>query len=122
MADTATPDDFFAGEPVATATWRAVHAIVASRGPVEVRVSRSQIALRRRRGLAYLWVPGRYLRGRGAPVVVSIVLGRRDASPRWKEVVQPSPRQWMHHLEVTDPAQVDDEVAAWLREAWERAG
>lgn len=122
----ASPEDHFAGEPVAVATWRAVHAPLAALGPVDVRVSRSQVALRRASprgaGVAFLWVPGRYLGGRGAPVVVSVVLGRRDGSPRWKEVVHPTSRHWMHHLEVTDPAQVDDEVAAWLREAWEHAG
>ncbi len=121
-----SPEDHFAGEPVAVGTWRAVHGLLAALGPVEVRVSRSQVGLRRASprgaGVAYLWVPGRYLRGRGAPIVVSVVLGRRDGSPRWKEVARPSPRHWMHHLEVTDPAQVDDEVAAWLREAWEHAG
>ncbi len=117
-----TPEELFGGEPVATTTWAAVHAAVSAFGPVEVRVSRGQVALRRRRGFAYLWAPGTYLRGRGAPVVVSVALGREDPSPRWKEVVRPSRRHWMHHLEVTDPAQVDDEVVAWLREAWERAG
>ena len=121
-----SPEDFFDGEPVAVATWRAVHGQLEAFGPVEVRVSRSQVALRRVRprgaGVAYLWVPGRYLAGRGAPVVLSVVLGRHDGSPRWKEVVHPSPRHWLHHLEVSNPAQVDGEVVAWLREAWDHAG
>jgi hypothetical protein len=29
---------------------------------------------------------------------------------------------WMHHLEVRDPAEIDDEVVAWLREAATGAG
>jgi hypothetical protein len=28
----------------------------------------------------------------------------------------------MHHLEIHDEADIDDEVAAWLREAADRAG
>lgn len=123
--DATSVDAFFADEPVATGAWRAVHDVLAALGPVDVRVTRSQVALRHAgpagRAVAYLWLPGRYLRGRGAPVVVSIVLGRRDDSPRWKEVVHPSPRHWVHHLEVGEPAQVDGQVAAWLREAWEHA-
>jgi hypothetical protein len=55
-------------------------------------------------------------------VVLSIALGRHDPSPRWKEVVHPSPKQWMHHLEVRTVADLDDEVAAWLHEAATRAG
>jgi hypothetical protein len=37
-------------------------------------------------------------------------------------VTHPSPRHWIHHLEARDAAEIDDEVAAWLSEAWERAG
>jgi hypothetical protein len=36
-------------------------------------------------------------------------------------VVHPSPKVWMHHLEVRDPDQVDDEVARWLRDAYDAA-
>ena len=50
------------------------------------------------------------------------MLGRRDDSPRCKEVAHPSPTHSMHHLEVRDPAEIDDEVAAWLREATTGAG
>jgi hypothetical protein len=90
-------------------------------GGVEVRTTTSQVAFRRRRGFAYLWLPGRYLARPGADVVLSVVLGRRDRSPRWKEVAHPSPAHWMHHLELTDATQVDHEVAAWLEEAAEKA-
>ena len=55
-------------------------------------------------------------------VVLSLALGRLDPSPRWKQVAHPSPRIWMHHLEVRDLADLDDEVRAWLREAFAFAG
>jgi hypothetical protein len=88
---------------------------------VEIRTSRSQVAFRRRRGFAYLWLPGRYLARPGADVVLSVVLGRRDVSPRWKEVAHPAPAHWMHHLEVHDAAEIDEQVARWLREACDRS-
>ncbi|MDV3222731.1 MAG: DUF5655 domain-containing protein [Intrasporangium sp.] len=90
-------------------------------GPVEVRVSTSQVAFRVRRGFAYLWRPGQYLRNPAAEVVLSIALGRHDESARFKEVAHPSSRQWIHHLEVRDLADLDDEVSAWLHEAAARA-
>jgi hypothetical protein len=90
-------------------------------GPLEVRVSKSQVAFHRPRGFAWVWRPGQYLRNPGAPAVLSIALGRRDPSPRWKEVVHPSRRHWIHHLEVSDVDAIDDEVVGWLREAAERA-
>jgi hypothetical protein len=56
-------------------------------------------------------------------VVLSVVLRRRDDSPRWKEeVAHPSPAHWMHHLEIHDVVEIDDEMAGWLRVAADRAG
>ena len=85
------------------------------------RTSKSQIAFRRTRGFAYLWLPGRYLTNPDAEVVLSIALGRHDRSARFKEVAHPTARHWMHHLELHDPDEIDDEVLDWLREAAERA-
>ena len=99
----------------------AVHGLLGAAPGVEIRTSRSQVAFRRRRGFAYLWRPGRYLARPGADVVLSVVLGRRDGSPRWKEVAHPASAHWMHHLEVRGPAEIDEQVARWLREACDRA-
>lgn len=107
--------------PVAITALERVVSIAEAFGTVDVRVSKSQIALRRRLGFAYLWRPRQYL-DKGAEVVLSIALGRRDGSARFKEIVQPSPRHWLHHLEINDPDELDAEVAGWLREAFERAG
>ena len=113
---------FLAGHPVATAVYGRVLAAIEPLGPVEVRTSKSQIAFRRKRGFAYLWLPGQYLAHPAAEVVLSIALGRHDDSSRFKEVVHPTPKHWLHHLEVLDPDEIDGEVAGWLREAAERAG
>lgn len=47
-------------------------------------------------------------------------LGLRHAidSDRWKQVVEPYPGRWMHHLEVSDQADLDDEVAGWVAHAY----
>ncbi|MGY1779928.1 DUF5655 domain-containing protein [Geodermatophilus sp. SYSU D01036] len=114
-----TPEEFFAGSPTGAAVHDRVRALLPD---CEVCVSRSQVAFRGPRAFAWLWRPGRYLRDPAAEVVLSVALERRDPSPRWKQVAHPAPRVWMHHLEVRDPAEVDDEVAAWLHEAAARAG
>jgi hypothetical protein len=119
---TGTPEEFFAGSPLGLAVYERVAATVDAAGEAEVRVTTSQVGFRRRRGFAWLWRPDRYLRSPGAEVVLTVALGRPDRSPRWKEVVHPTPDHWVHHLEVHDPAEVDDEVAGWLREAAARAG
>lgn len=75
---------------------------------------------RRARGFAYLWVPGQYLTS-DVPVVVSLALATEIRSPRFKEVVQPSPGVWMHHLEVRRVAQLDAEFSDWLGRAYRDA-
>lgn len=114
------PEDLFADSPEALAVLRVVLDVVDGITDHEVRTTKSQVAFRRRRGFAYLWRPGQYLARPGAEIVLSVLLDRRDPSPRWKEVAHPS--RWIHHLELHDPAEVDDEVVAWLTEAAELAG
>jgi hypothetical protein len=85
---------------------------------VEVPVTRSQVAYRSpRRGIAYLWVPGLYLRGQRPPPLLSPALPRPDPSPRWMQEAHPTPTRWTHHLEVTAADDLDDQVRAWLLEA-----
>lgn len=116
-----TPAEFFAGSPDGLRLYEAVAAAVAELGAHEVRVSRSQVSFRRRRGFAYVWRPGRYVRS-DVPAVLSVALPRELASERFKEVAHPTPRVWMHHLELDDVAQVDAEVSRWLAEAYAAAG
>ena len=115
------PEDYLRGHPLAVAAYARVRQILDRLGPYDVRASKSQIAFRRNRGFAYLWLPGQYLEKPSAEVVLSFALGREDGSSRLKQVVQVSPLHWMHHLELHDVADLDEEVAGWLREAAERA-
>lgn len=112
-----TVEEFFDGAPQGLAIHLAVAEAVASIGPADTRVTRSQIAFRNRRGFAYVWRPDRYVRSE-VPAVLSIALSRRLDSERFKSVVQPAPRVWMHHLELSDPGEVDAEVVGWLAEAY----
>lgn len=89
---------------------------------VTLRVTKSQVAFRRRRGFAWAWIPAKYLHGMVAPLVLSLNLDHRAPSPRWKQVVEPRPGRFMHHLELHEAADIDDQVAAWLQEAWAGAG
>ena len=116
------PDRLFRDEPEAMEVYRSVRAMLEQLGPVEVRTSRSQVAFRRRRGFAFLWVPVAWARRPSVLVVLSIALGRQIESPRWKQVAHPAPTTWMHHLEVRTPGDLDAEVEGWLREAWAAAG
>jgi len=116
-----TLDEFFDGYEPSRAIFNALRESVEAIGPAEMGVSKSQIAFRRRMAFAWAWVPDRYLRGGHAPLVLSVSLRRHDASPRWKEVVEPSPGRFMHHLELRDVGEIDGEVCQWLAEAYAEA-
>lgn len=111
---------FFAGHAESRRIFDAVATAISSLGPVQCRVTKSQIAFRRRIGFAWVWMPVQYL-GRGAPLVLSVALRRRDGSARWKEIVETAPGRFMHHLELRAAGEVDAQVLAWLAEAWEAA-
>ena len=111
-------EQFFAGHEDSAVIFDALRRAVAAIGPAELRVSKSQISFRHRKAFAWAWMPAMYLRGPRPPLVLTVALRRRDASPRWKEVVEPYPGRFIHHLELRSAAEVDDEVRAWLREAW----
>jgi hypothetical protein len=116
-----TPDDYLAGHELAQQLFAAICTIVGEIGDVTIRTSKSQIAFRRRRNFVWLWIPGSYLHGRGAPLVLTLVFAMRIESPRWKEVVQPRPGSFTHHMELFRLEDIDEAVRAWLRAAYEAA-
>lgn len=115
-------EQFFSGCPEAwaifTALWQSIDAI----GPAQLRVSKSQVAFSRHRVFAMAWRPGQYLQGKLAPLVLTVALRRHDSSPRWKQIVEPSLGRFTHHLELFSSNEIDDQVRAWLIEAWQLAG
>jgi hypothetical protein len=113
-------ETFFEGCPDGLQLYRAVEDVVAQLGASGVRVTKSQIAFRRRRGFAYVWRPGQYVTS-DVPVVLSIPLPQAVRSDRIKSIAHPSKRVWMHHIELRDPSQIDDEVRGWLADAYEHA-
>jgi hypothetical protein len=114
-------EELFADHPEGLAVYHAVAKAVAALGDSQERVSKSQVAFRRRRGFAFVWRPGQYVAS-SVPAVLSVSLPRKAESGRFKEVVHPAPTVWMHHLELHDPREIDDEVVGWLGEAWAAAG
>lgn len=116
------PESLFADEPGAAEAYGVVRAMLEAFGPIEVRTTRSQVAFRRRRGFAYLWLPIPWARRPEVLLVLSIALGREVLSPRWKQVAHPTPSIWMHHLEVRAIPDLDAQVVEWLREAYAQAG
>jgi hypothetical protein len=81
-------------------------------GPVTVLPEKSRIALQARMSFAALqprkaWVDGH------------VVLARRRPDARFRRIETFSPRNHLHAFRLRAPAEVDEEVAAWLAEAYD---
>jgi hypothetical protein len=111
-------DDFFAGQERSRQIYETLRQAIESIGPIEIRVMKSQITFRNDRAFAWAWIPARYLNAKSAPLVLTISLRRNDQSPRWKEVVEPYPGRFTHHLELYSTNDIDEQVRNWLQEAW----
>ncbi|WP_160665933.1 DUF5655 domain-containing protein [Pseudarthrobacter sp. ATCC 49987] len=121
MTEESTPEQVFSGSSRGLELFHAVEKMLAIPAPPDMRATKSEVAFRDRRGFAYLWWPGRYVNS-DVPAVLSIVLPWRVASARFKEVLNPSPGVWMHHLELHTVDELDGEVLGWLHEARDHAG
>jgi hypothetical protein len=116
-----TLDEYFSDRSESRCIFEGVWQAIADCGHAEMRISKSQIAFRRRINFAFVWIPGMYLKSADVPIVLTIGLPRRDDSPRWKQIVEPTPGRFTHHLELRSVAEVDREVSDWLKEAWDGA-
>jgi len=118
-----TLDEFFADRDESRQLFDVLRAAIEDLGEVELRVTKSQVAFRGSRGkaFAWAWIPGQYLRGKTAPLVLTLSLRSRHPSPRWNEIVEPAPGRFTHHLELYAVDDIDQEVRNWLRDAWQVA-
>jgi hypothetical protein len=122
MNQTLTQDDFFDAYPDSRRLFDAVLDTVQSLSPVDLRVTKSQVAFWRKKAFAWAWIPEQYLHRKGAPLVLTQGFRQHDPSPRWKSVVEPYPGRFTHHLELFSKSDIDDEGREWLRAPWELAG
>ena len=116
-----TLDEYFKGKYESRKLFDSLRSVIETLDGVEMRVTKSQVAFYRRRAFAWAWMPGKYLRGKVAPLVLTLALPFKDTSPRWKEIVEPRPGRFTHHLELHSTSDMDDEVCEWVRIAWMEA-
>jgi hypothetical protein len=97
-------------DPSVRATFDRLLEVVTALGPVSVLPETTRIALHARMSFAALMPRRRWLDGH-------VVLARRLESPRFRSIETYSPRNVLHTFRLASPDEVDQEVAAWLREA-----
>ena len=50
-------------------------------------------------------------------IVVTFGLKHRVESPRIDIATEPYPNRWTHHVLISEPDEIDDELMGWIREA-----
>jgi Domain of unknown function (DUF5655) len=91
--------------------WRLVELAERS-GPVTVLPEKTRVAFQVRMSFAAVTPRRRWVDGH-------VVLARRLEHPRFRRVESFSPRNHVHHFRLARLDEVDDEVAAWLAEAYQ---
>ena len=112
---------YFSGHPEELALYAGVFPVLEAAFPeARVKVQKSQISFYGKHLFAMVSIPVR--RKKGWPehcLLVSFGLGRREESPRIAVAVEPYPGRWTHHVVLARPEELDNQLLAWLREAWD---
>ena len=116
---------FFGEKPGALALYlRFKKEVLAKRAPVHIRVQKTQITFANRHVFgAVSFLPVRKAALRPANyMVVTFGLNRQViGSPRIDAAVEPYHGRWTHHVLISKAEEIDDQLLAWVREAYDFA-
>ena len=111
---------FFAGHPQALGLYLCLEEQILCRVPEAViKASKTQISFGNPRGFAFIsFLPVRPAAMRPeAYITVSFGLGYRKQSHRIDGAVEPYPGRWTHHVMISSPEVLDEELLNWIAEA-----
>jgi hypothetical protein len=79
---------------------------------------KTQVSYDNGRVFAAAWIPyGRHKDGRDRSIMVSFSLSRKLTHPRVTDAIWQSANRCVHHVTVSRPEEIDDELMNWLAEA-----
>lgn len=115
-----TLEQLFASRPAALSLFHAIHRYFGSLGPVTMEVMKTQVSFGAKTKFAWVWLPQIWIKKQPEDsIVLAFALRRRIADVRVKQVAEPRPGRFMHHVVIRREADLDDEVRGWLREAYD---
>lgn len=108
---------FFSGRPGTLALYETLFEKLDRKFPeTEVKIQKTQITFKARHGFAFVSLR----RMKGCPevfIILSFGLDRKILSPRIAVAVEPYPNRWTHHIIISKPEELDDELMDWLSQA-----
>lgn len=90
---------------------------------VHIKVQKSQISFYNRHLFACVSF-ARVRKKKDCPknyIVVTFGLNHKEESARIDVATEPYPNRWTHHLLISQPDEIDEELMSWIREAAEFA-
>ncbi len=112
-------ETYFAGYPQQMILFEAIQTMIISIGPVKVEAMKSGINFGTSRKFAWVWLPQKYdLKQPEGSLVLSFGLDRMIQDPKIKQVVNPYPNRWTHHVVISAISDLDESLRDWLNEAY----
>lgn len=111
---------FFDQKPEAIALYEAFERKVLEEiDSVKIKVQKTQITFSNKHNFAFVsFLPVRKAKDRPKSyIVITFGLGHSVESPRIDGAVEPYPNRWTHHILISKPEEIDDELMEWVREA-----
>lgn len=90
-------------------------------GQVSIKVKKTQISFSNKYNFAFIsFLPVRRAKDRPATyLVVTFGLNYQVVSPRIDVATEAYPNRWTHHVLISEPEEIDDELMAWVKAASE---
>ena len=111
---------FFDSHPDALPLYEKFEKSVADLVPdVKIKVQKTQISFYNRHLFACVSF-ARVRKKKDCPdcyIVITFVLSHKAESPRIDIATEPYPNRWTHHVLISDPGEIDDELMGWIEEA-----
>lgn len=111
---------FFAGHSEALGLYEILEQRILSRiANVRIKTAKTQITFANPKGFAFVsFLPVRRAKQR-PPVYLTVTfgLGYRKESARIDAATEPYPNRWTHHVMISKPEKVDEELLSWIAEA-----
>ncbi len=115
-----TIEGFFAGRPESFRLFEIVRKYIESFGPVKIEAMKTQISFGAKTGFAWVWLPQMWIKKRPEnSITLTFDVGHRIEHPKIEDAVEPRPGRWTHHVIIEKESDLDENVRAWLREAYE---
>lgn len=88
-------------------------------GSADIKVQKTQISFSNKHNFAFVsFLPVRKVKERPQTyIVITFGLGHRVESPRIDAATEPYPNRWTHHVLISEPEEIDEELMGWVKEA-----